>query len=355
MIRGNGISSASGLAGITDGDVLRQGSVQLGKGPYVARAFVRWTAGLGGDGLDTLARDQDQAPAVERSRRLEVSAGKLAVTDLMDLNRYANSTRTQFENWGLFQNTAWDYAADTRGYSWGVAAAWIEPAWAVRVASFLMPTFANGNVFDGDLARARGDEVELTLMPGAAGTVVRLLGYLNHARMGSYAEAIAVAQATAAVPDIVADDRPGRTKYGWGVNVEQPLADSGETGLFGRWGWSDGRNESFVFTEADRHLSVGLQVAGAPWGRRPDIAAVGFVDHGLSPLHRAYLAMGGRGFLLGDGRLNYGHERIVEAYYRLQLGRYVQVSPDVQQIWNPGYNRDRGPATVLGLRLNARY
>jgi carbohydrate-selective porin OprB len=293
---------------------------------------------------------------VVASHRLEITAGELAVTDLLDLNRYANSTRSQFENWGLFQNTAWDYAADTRGYSWGVAVAWIEPRWALRASSFQMPTFANGNVLDGDLARARGDAVELTLQPAAgAGPVVRVLSYLNHARMGSYAEAIAIAQGTGQPPDIVADDRPGRIRYGFGLNLEQPLADSGATGAFARLGWSDGRNESFAFTEVDRHVSAGVQVSGSHWRRAADIVAVAFVDHGLSPLHREYLALGGHGFLLGDGRLNYGHERIVEAYYRLQLGPFVQLSPDLQQIWNPGYNRDRGPATVLGLRVNMRY
>jgi high affinity Mn2+ porin len=355
MIRGNGISKASGLAGITNGDVVRQGSVDLGKNPYVARAFLRYTIDLGGSERDTLARAQDQVAGVVPSRRLEISAGKLAVTDLMDLNRYANSTRIQFENWALFQNTAWDYAADTRGYSLGVAAAWIAPRWALRAAAFQMPTYANGNTLDGDLAHARGDEAELTVMPGAAGTVIRLLGYLNHARMGSYADAIRIAQQTGRLPDVAADDTPGRTKYGFGLNAEQPLADSGETGLFARLGWSDGRNESFAFTEVDRHLSAGLQLSGVRWRRRRDVVAIAVVDHALSALHREYLAMGGHGFLLGDGQLRYGHERIVEAYYRLQIGRFVQVSPDLQQIWNPGYNRDRGPATVLGLRLNVRY
>ncbi len=355
MIRGNGVSSASGLAGITDGDVLRQGTVQLGKRPYVARLFLRYAIGLGGAARDTLPAAPDQGAMVVASRRLEIAAGKLAVTDLLDVNRYANSTRLQFQNWGLFQNTAWDYAADTRGYSYGVAVALIGPGWALRAASFQMPTYANGNVLDGDVAHARGDQIELTLGPIRAGTVIRLLGYVNHARMGSYADAIAVARRTGQVPDIVADDRPGRTKFGWGVNVEQPLADSGETGVFGRLGWSDGKNESFVFTEVDRHLSAGIQVSGVRWGRRREVAGVGFVDHGLSPLHREYLARGGHGFLLGDGALNYGHERILEAYYRIQIGPWVEVSPDVQQIWNPGYNRDRGPATVLGLRINARY
>jgi high affinity Mn2+ porin len=355
MIRGNGVSRASGLAGVTNGDVVRQGSVDLGKNPYVARAFLRWTAGVGGVARDTLARAQDQVATTVPSRRVEIDAGILSVSDLLDVNRYANNTRVQFANWALFQNTAWDYPADTRGYSRGVAVAWITPRWALRAAAFQMPTQANGNTLDGDLAHAQGDAVEVTAMPGAAGTVIRLLGYLNHARMGSYADAIRIAQQTARTPDIVADDAPGRVKYGFGLNVEQPLADSGETGVFARAGWSDGRYESFAFTEVDRHLSAGLQVSGVRWRRHGDVLAIAVADHALSDLHRDYLAMGGRGFLLGDGRLNYGHERIVEAYYRLQLGRFVQLSPDLQQIWNPGYNRDRGPATVLGLRLNVRY
>ena len=354
-IAGNGISGASGLAGPTNGDVLRQGSVNLPKSPYVARAFLRYVVPLGGPARDTLERAEDQGPTIQASRRLEITAGKLAVTDLIDVNRYAGSTRLQFENWGLFQNTAWDYPADTRGYSDGLAIAWIEPQWALRAASFLMPTFANGNVLDWDIGRARGDEVELSLMPGSAGTVVRLLGFLNHARMGSYADAIRVAQQTGQPPNIVADDAPGRTKYGFGLNVEQPLADGGDTGLFARLGWSDGRNESFAFTEVDRHASAGIQISGAHWSRHRDVLGIGVLIHGLSDLHREYLALGGSGFLLGDGRLNYGNERILEAYYRVQIGRWVQVSPDLQQIWNPGYNRDRGPATVLGLRLNVRH
>jgi len=353
-ITGTGISNTTGLAGPTDGDVLRQGSVDLPKSPYVARAFLRYVVPLGGPGWDTLAAAPDQGAMVLSSRRLELTAGKLAVTDLIDVNRYASSTRLLFENWALFQNTAWDYAADTRGYSVGVAAAWIERRWSLRLASFLMPTFANGNILDWDVAHARGDEVEVTLGPTDAGTVVRVMGYLNHGRMGRYAVAI-LAAPPGQPPDIVKDDAPGRTKYGVGVNLEHPLADSGQTGLFARLGWADGKNEDFVFTEVDRHASIGIQIAGTHWRRGLDILGIAVVDHGLSDAHRQYLALGGLGFLLGDGGLNYGHERILEAYYRVQLGKYVQVSPDLQQIWNPGYNRDRGPATVLGLRLNVRY
>jgi carbohydrate-selective porin OprB len=192
----------------------------------------------------------------------------------------------------------------------------------------------------------------LSLAPTTVGTILRVLAYENHARMGVYAEALAV---NPRAPDIVADDRPGRKKYGLGLNVEQPLADSGETGAFLRLGWNDGRTEDFAFSEVDRHLSVGLQLAGTRWRRGADHLALALLVHGLSGDHRAYLAAGGRGFLLGDGALNYGVERVLEAYYRVQCGRYTEVSPALQYIANPGYNRDRGPAVVATLRLNVRY
>jgi hypothetical protein len=355
MIRGKGISGVVGLAGPTNGDVLRQGTVDLGSGPYVARAFVRYTRSFSSDQRDTLNAAPDQIPGTVPAHRVEISAGKLAASDLFDLNRYANSTRQQFMNWSLFQNTAWDFAADTRGYSNGVAIAWIHPGWTIRAGSFQMPHQANGNVFDSDLRRARGDQIELTLTLPRTRTTGRILGYVNHARMGNYAEALAIGTSLRQVPDIAADDRPGRKKYGFGLNLEQPLRDGGETGIFARLGWNDGRNESFVFTEVDYHASGGAQVSGAHWGRANDRIGLAAVGEGIALVHRTYLAAGGVGFLLGDGRLTYGPEQILEGYYRLQTGRYLQLSSDVQGIRNPGYNRDRGPALVGSLRINFRY
>ncbi len=352
MVRGKGISRTVGLAGITNGDVIRQGSADLGDGPYIARMFFRYTIGFGA-ALDTLARAMDQLPQIAKATRLEITAGKFALSDLFDVNRYANSTRQQFMNWGLFQNTAWDYAADTRGYSNGVALNWIHPSWSLRAAAMQMPVKANGNVFDSDLRQAHGFNAEFEGHIEPTGTVVRLLGYENEARMGLYSEALT--NSGNFDPSIALDDQPGRFKYGWGVNIEQPLADSGETGAFFRYGWGDGAAESFVFTESDRHLSGGVQISGAHWGRRDDRVGIAAVIDGIVKVHQQYLAAGGDGFLLGDGGLTYGEEQIVEAYYRIQCGKYIEVSPDYQFIKNPGYNRDRGPATVLGLRFNVRY
>ena len=354
MARGSGISHASGLAGVTNGDVLRQGTADLGNGPYVARAFLRFMMPLGTD-VDSVARGIDQLAEPVASRRIEVSAGKLAASDLFDVNRYANSTRTQFMNWGLFQNTAWDFAADTRGYTNGVAVSWVTPRVALRAGSFQMPRQANGNVFDSDLRNARGDNVELTLsvLPGAG--AVRLLAFQNHARMGDYRVALARAQQTGARPDIVADDTPGRRKRGVGLNIEQPLADSGETGVFLRAGFDDGTTESFAFSEVEGHLSGGVQVAGTHWGRQLDRIGIAALRHSINDAHRDYLAAGGAGFLLGDGALRYGPETFVESYYRGQVGPYVQIGPDVQYVRNPGYNRDRGPAWIASVRANVRY
>jgi high affinity Mn2+ porin len=355
MVRGAGISRVVGLGGLTNGDVIRQGSADLGNGPYIARAFARYVIPLSHSTYDTLSRAPDQMPAAIPAHRVEITAGKLAASDIFDLNRYANSTRTQFMDWGLFQNTAWDFAADTRGYTNGLEIGYVSATWGLRFGSFQMPTKANGNEFDSDIARARGDNLELTLSPRRDGPTIRLLGFANRARMGRYADAIAAGVARDTAPDIAADDKPGRVKYGFGVNVEAPLADSGETGAFLRAGWNDGATESFAFAEVEHQLSGGVQLSGVHWSREDDRFSVALLLSGLGSLHHEYLAAGGSGFLLGDGALSYSVEEILESYYRAQLGRFIQVSPDVQLIRNPGYNRARGPATVASLRVNLRY
>ena len=355
MVRGAGISRVVGLGGPTNGDVIRQGSADLGNGPYIARAFVRYVVPLAPAAYDTLDRAPDQMPEPVPAHRVEITAGKLAASDIFDLNRYSNSTRTQFMDWGLFQNIAWDFAADTRGYTNGIEMGYVTPGWAVRAGSFQMPTQANGNQFDPDLARARGDNLELTVTPRKDGLTLRMLGFVNHARMGRYAAALAVGVEKDTAPNIAADDKPGRVKYGFGANLEVPLADSGETGAFLRVGWNDGATESFAFAEVEHQLSGGVQFSGAHWSRTNDRFAVAFLLSGLGALHHQYLAAGGSGFLLGDGALNYSVEEILESYYRAQIGRFIQVSPDVQFIRNPGYNRDRGPALVASLRVNVRY
>ncbi|HVS27570.1 MAG TPA: carbohydrate porin [Burkholderiales bacterium] len=354
LFKGAGVSNSTGLGGLTNGDVVRQGSFNIGKRPYIARAYLRYFWSMDDETIDVV-RGVDQLPGTEPSNRIEIKLGKFAANDDFDRNRYANSTRTQFQNWSLWNNTAWDFAADTRGYTNGIMAGYVSPKWALKLGIFQMPTIANGPDLDLPLTKSRGENLELTLQPNHYGTVVRLLVYRNVANMGIYRDAIAIGLAQSTVPDIAADDQPGRKKYGLGLNLEQPLADGGETGLFARLGWNDGKTETFAFTEVDRTVTFGAQVAGNHWGRTEDRLGIALVVNGLSADHRDYLAAGGSGFVLGDGRLNYGYEQIMEAYYLLQLGRFVQFSPDFQYIQNPGYNRDRGPAKVIALRLRLSY
>ncbi len=351
---GAGVSDATGLASLTDGDAVRAGAHGLSHDFYTARAYWRQLISLSG-GSHEVARSQDQVATQEADTHLEFKLGILAASDDFDHNRYANSTRTQFQNWSLFNNTAWDFAADTRGYTTGGMAAWISPVWSARLGIYKMPQYANGQPL-APIDQARGQNFELTwAQPRDNGIVVRTLIYQNVAGMGVYQQAIAIGQYTHTIPDIVANDHAGRRKYGAGLNVEVPLADAGETGFFSRLGWDDGRTESYAFTEMDSVFSAGFQVDGVHWMRSQDRLGIAYVAGGLSSWHRSYLEAGGQGFVLGDGRLNYGSEQVMEVYYRWQLGRYVQVSPDFQEIINPGFNRDRGPVSVFGARLHMEY
>jgi high affinity Mn2+ porin len=358
---GAGVSNATGLAGLTNGDVVREGAFGIKKEFYIARLYARFMYPLG-DKLAAVERAQDQIPGTEASTRLEFKIGRMALPDDFDQNRYASAARTQFLNWSLWANTAWDYAANTRGYTNGFVFGYISPAWSVKYGFYLMPIRANDQTLEYPVRLAHGENLELRLSPWSTGTIVRLLGYLNTARMGDYKEALAIAAARGTAPSIDADDREGRHKYGFGINAEQPLADNGDTGLFMRWGWNDGNTETFAFTEVDQESSVGVQLAGSHWGRRDDRLGLAVVSEGLSAPHRQYLQAGGCGFLLCDGRLNYGHEQILETYYRFQIVwpespgpvRW-QLSPDFQEIRHPGYNRDRGPVHFWAARLHVEY
>ncbi len=348
-LRGSGISKTSGVSAITNGDALRIGSVDLGSDPYLARGYVRYSVPLS-EKTEKKESGQGQLAGEEAVERIDVKLGRFSIADDFDQNRYANNTRAQFMDWAFINNLAWDYAADTRGYSNGVVVAWINPSFDLRFGAVQVPTFANGNIFDNDVSKAFGLNTELAVKR-PSGLVARFLAFYNKARMGKYSEALAAGTP----PYISADDQPGRVKYGFGINLEQPLADDGETGLFARLGWNDGNTESFAYSEADTHLSLGAQISGTHWRREEDRIGIGVAYDGLSTEHQNYLASGGNGFLLGDGKLNYSGEKVLEAYYRVQLGKFVQVSPDYIFIADPGNNADRGPANIYSVRLRVYF
>ena len=305
------INDGTGLGGPPNGNT-RTWRAGLNKQFYIARLYTRFMLPLG-DGVIPVDRGVDRVPGAEAARRLELKIGRMAAPDDFDQNRYAGSARSEFLNGSLEQDTAWDYAADARGYTDGIVLGYVSPNWSLKYGIYRMPAAARGQHLVGSLARANGQNLQLRLSPFRAGTIVRLLAYQNTAAMGSYQQALSIAAAMHTLPQIAATSRPGRRNGGFGADVEQPLADDGHTGLFVRWGWDDGREQSFPFSEVDRLLSVGIQVAGSEWHQPGAQAGLGLVSEGLSAPHRQYLAAGGSDFLLGDGRLHYGPEQILEA------------------------------------------
>jgi carbohydrate-selective porin OprB len=249
-------------------------------------------------------------------------------------------------------NGAWDYPADVHGYSWGWVHEFHARNWSVRYGSAAEPRVANGLRFDRRLLRNHANLFEgearfaLRSRPG----VVRLLGFLHRTNSGTYADSIRLGEQTGTIPDITATRRNGTLKYGAGMNFEQEI--TGNFGIFGRVGWNDGKTESFAFTAIDRLAGLGGSFNGARWKRKADTAGSVFTLSGLSGVHALYLARGGLDFIIGDGALHYGLEKIWETYYRAQVVPGVFTTIDVQRIVNPAYNQDRGPLWVGSLRLH---
>jgi high affinity Mn2+ porin len=309
-----------------------------------------------GDARETVESDVNQVAGSRPATRYSITVGRFTLTDFFDNNRYTHDPRTQFMAWGTMYNGAWDYAADTRGYTWGWVHEFHTPRWSVRYASAAMPTVANGPRFDRRLFRDRADmfEGEVDYAPGAHPGAVRLLHSQTRARAGDYGEAIRQAEATGTTPDVTSDRKVGTLKYGFGVSADQEIRK--DIGVFGRLGWNDGKTESFAFTAIDGLASGGVSVAGTRWNRPEDTVATAVTVNRVSEVHALYLARGGLDFLIGDGKLRYGPEAIWETYYSARVLRGVFATLDiqyvVQYVVNPAYNRDRGPVWVESLRLH---
>jgi high affinity Mn2+ porin len=350
---GRGLSEALGLAGFTNLDVVR--NPNLGSTPYIARYQIHQVFGL----TEKTSSQEPSFFALATSvpiRRFEFRLGKMTLPDFFDLNDIGSDSHLQFTNWTVDNNGAWDYAADTRGYTVGGMAEYDDRSWSLRYGIFAMPIVANGIDLDWAFSRAHGQNGEFELRrsllpklgPKRKGTM-RALFYANNAHMGSYREAVnAYLSGTDPTPSIVAHEHFGALKYGVGYNLQQELSDN--LRVFGRFGWNEGQHESFAYTEVDQTLELGGDYSGRRWHRNEDKFGIAVVSNAIKRDHQNYLRYGGVGFLLGDGNLNYGRENIVESYYNWHAWRGLFYAIDVQHIADPGYNRDRGPAWVGSLR-----
>ena len=352
-VSGGGLSDALGLAGFVNLDVVR--NPELGTAPYLARAMFRQIIGLSKETEEAQRGPLGLATRVP-VRRIELRGGKFGTADFFDVNEVGTDSHLQFLNWTIDNNGAYDYAADTRGYTVGVIAEYHDRGWAFRFGEALMPKVANGIDLEFNLRKERAENFEFEFHPRTrlGESSIRLLSYVNHANMGVYRTAVIdYLEAKTPKPEIAAHPFQTTMKYGFDFNVVQSLPH--DFRVFGRFGWNEGQHESYAYTEVDQTVQAGADLAGMKWHRRFDKAGIAVVSNAIKADHQHYLALGGLGFLLGDGRLNYGRENIGEAYYNAHLWRGLFGAFDLQHISNPGYNRDRGPVLVPGVRVHLEF
>jgi len=349
---GRGFSGVNGFANPPNGELPRVASAT--PKPYIARLYISHDFGFG-DAVEHFASDENQLAGDRPMTRFTITAGRFSNSDFFDDNNYTHDPRSQFMAWGLMYNGAWDYPADTRGYTWGIVNEFHTRNWSFRYGVTAEPTVANGGRFDRRLFVDQGQtfEEERRYSLGPHAGAIRWLQYLNRTRSGSYVDAVRLAEQTGTTPVVQAIRRPGTLKYGTGVSFDQELTR--DVGVFARLGWNDGKTEDFAFTAIDRLAEGGVSLKGTRWKRKDDVVATAFAAAGVSGVHAVYLAMGGLDFLIGDGKLNYAPEYLWESYYSARVVRGFYATFDVQHYGNPGFNHDRGPVWVESVRLHIEF
>jgi high affinity Mn2+ porin len=351
LTQGFGINGALGVAGFTNGEAQKAGA------PFpkirAQRYYIKQTFGLGGEQED-VADGPNQLSGKRDIDRVTLVVGRFAMGDFFDNNAYAHDPRADFMNWAMWSSAAYDFPADLPGYTRGAMVELNQKDWAVRGALVEVPSQPNSDILtfkSGGAVVEFEERHAIFEQPGK----LRFGVFGNQGVMGNYSQALAI-EATDPAQDInavMASIRHVNPKYGVYANLEQQLVQ--DVGLFARASWNDGSNEILSFTDIDRSVSGGLSIKGSFWGRPDDTVGIGGVVNGLSDSHRDFLAAGGIGLLIGDGRLNYSPERIFETYYAYSIRQGITLTADYQLITNPAYNADRGPVSVFAGRLHGEF
>jgi len=349
--QGFGLDDTLGVAGFTSGEAYKVGKNQ----PYLRlpRAFIRQTFNTG-DEREVVEADADQLRGSRSQDRWVLTLGKFGVTDVFDANRYAHDPRADFFNWAAVDAGVYDYAADAWGYTLCACVERYLGPWTLRAGIFDLSNIPNSThldpgfhefQYDGELERRYG-------LFGQTGSL-RLTLFDSRGRMGLLDQALQLASLTGTVPN-AADVRQYRGRPGASLDVEQTI--SADLGVFARLGKAAGNVEVYEFTDIDRSVEVGAAIQGTRWHRHDDTIGIVAIDNGISAVRERYLAAGGLGVLIGDGRLPHpAAEQILETYYRLAVRSGIHLSLDLQHVENPGYNTDRGPVWVVAVRLHAQY
>ncbi len=352
MTGGKGMSSTVGIAGFPNGETFRIGDPQ--PTVYTGRIFLRQHIFLDKEHYEEISEDQNQVKERVSTTRITLTIGKFSLGDFFDKNNVSHDPRSDFMNWALMNNGAYDYAANTRGYTCGFAAEYVRPGWTFRVATALEPKNSNGPDLDWHYSKTNSENLELERRYSLHGHkgAVRLLSFYNINKAPNYNDVVAAKlNGTDTSMDVIYGEKYGSKKIGFGLNADQELSKT--VNAFFRAGWNDGKTAIWAFAEIDNTVSGGLRIFGQRWKRSADNIGIALLSNGISSGHRNFLANGGYGFMIGDGRLpHYGRENIAELFYELKLTNMVWGTLDYQFVDNPAYNRDRGPVHVFSARVH---
>jgi high affinity Mn2+ porin len=342
--QGFGFNRTLGIEAFPSAEAYKIGSATGNVCP--ARVFIRQTIGLGGE-EQPVADDSLHLAGQQDISRLTITIGEISVLDIFDQNSYAGDPTTQFLNWALVGNEAWDYPANSLGYITGLAVELNQPGWTARYGFFQMPRVQNAMAIDQQYLQGWGMVTEferrfaLRGHPGA----VRFLAFLNRADSGTYADAV-----DSPVRPAVVLDSHYCLNYGFCLNSEYELTKG--VAAFSRLGWNAGQVPDWCYADVSRSGSVGVSVNGDFWHRPNDTFGLAGIVNGISRIQREFLADGGLGILAGDGTLNYGLEQTLETYYSVGIWKNTSATADYQYVVNPAYNTVRGPVSILGMRLH---
>lgn len=351
---GAGLSSDMGIAAPSNGETFHISKPQLTL--FLARAYFRQTFALrnkrarklGYVNSTELASAPNQLAGYEPKDYLRFYIGKLSLRDLYDRNGVANNPRTQFLNWAFMNNTAWDMASDTRGYTYNFTTEAQLGKMNYKAGIAAMPTTANGAVLDADISQSFSAlaEVSRQVTINKRAGIIRLTGFYNTANMGIYANAN-----TLPIRHIIVTRQNGTAKYGVGLNMQQELSNT--ISSFLRIGWNDGKTETWSFTEADQSLSLGIAANGKGWKRASDHMGIAFAINALSAEHKTYIERGGYGQNIGGSQQTYSPEMIGELYYSYKpLKKSLWLSGSYQLCVNPGYYSINGPLSFFSIRAH---
>lgn len=352
MAGGKGVGNTLGIAAFPNGETFRIGNPE--PTVYIARIFLRQHISLDKKHYEDITDDANQVAERVSTSRITLTAGKFSLGDFFDNNSVSHDPRSDFMNWAFMSNGAYDYAANTRGYTYGFMAEYVKPTWALRFGTALLPVFANGPSLNWNYVKTNSQNLELEkryVWQSYSG-IIRLLAYYNTSKAPKYNDVVAAKlNSTDTSMDVINGKNYGGKKFGLGLNAEQGITPSIDA--FFRLGWNDGKTASWAFAEIDNTVTAGIRINGRSWKRKADDIGIALLSNGISGDHRNFLNNGGYGFMIGDGKLpNYVREKIAELFYKCKLLNYLWATLDYQFVDHPAYNKDRGPVHLFAARVH---